>query len=126
MTEEKHCFISNDECSENKGDPLLCLRDQETRVLKKSRFHKATTVAEAILYRADIPDGTTVVLHKTFICNRHFNQLYAQFNPKKNKRCYTCVSISRQNPVSIKQLQYITREQALRIYENFGIKHSCG
>ena len=126
MTQEKHCFISNAECSENKGDPLLCLRDQETRVLKKSRFHKATTVAEAILYRADIPDGTTVVLHKTFICNRHFNQLYAQFNPKKNKRCYTCVSISGQNPASTKQLQYITREQALHIYEKFGIKHSYG
>ena len=71
-------------------------------------------------------DDSKVDLNKTFICGRHFYQLFALFDPKKNKRCYTCGSISGLSPPSTKQLRQITRKMALRIHSLFNLKHSYG
>ena len=55
-----------------------------------------------------------------------FLRLFALFDPKKNKRCYTCESISGLSPPSAKQLRQISRKQALRIHSLFNLKYSCG
>ena len=104
---------------------LICLADR-CKQANKSQFLKVHTEAQAILYRADIKDELKIDLSKTFICDRHFNRLFVQFIPKKNKRCYTCALISGLSPPSTKQLQQISRKYALRIHANFNLKHSYG
>ena len=103
----------------------MCLANQNKK-MNKSQFPKARTEAQAILYRTDTDDESNFDLSKTFVCNPHFNRLFAQFNPKKHKRCYTCASLSGLSPPSTKQLRQISRKYALRIHANFDLKHSYG
>ena len=64
-------------------ETLLCLSDQLKKNTNKSRFPKAHTGVEAIFYRADIANELNINPEKAFIGLRHFNKLFAQFDPKK-------------------------------------------
>jgi hypothetical protein len=119
------CLVNDSECDGNHNIKLMCLADRNKK-LNKSQFPKARTDAQAIIYRADISDESKVDLSKTFICDRHFNLLFAQFNPKKHKWCYTCSSISGLSAPSTKDLRQINRKYALRIHAHFDLKHSYG
>ena len=119
------CLVNNNECSGDKNRTLICLADRRKRA-NKSQFPKAHTEAQTILYRADIKNESKINFSKTFIYDRHFNRLLVQFNPKKNKWCYTCALMSGLSPPSTKQLRQISRKYALRIHANFNLKHSYG
>ena len=119
-------MVNDGECDGDKRDTLLCLSNQLRKNTNKSRFSKARTEVEAFLYPANITNELNVDLEKNFICLRHFNQLFAQFDPKNHKRCYTYASVSRQTPASTKQLRQISRKLAVRIYSSFNVKHSHG
>ena len=125
MAAKMICLVNDSECDGNNNRTLICLADRNKK-LKKPQFPKASIEAQAILYRADIDDESKVDLSKTFICDHHFNRLFAQFNPKKYKRCYTCTSMSGLSPPSTKQLRQISRKYALRIRTHFCLKHSYG
>ena len=125
MAHKRLCLVNDNQCDENKNDQLICLADPHKK-LNKSLFPKAHTQAQAILYRADIEDETKIDLNKSFICARHFNQPFAQFDSNKHKRCSTCPSLSGLSPPSTKSLQQISRKYALRIHTNFNLKHSYG
>ena len=125
MAAKMTCLVNDSECDGNNNRTLICLADRNKK-LKKPQFPKASTEAQAILYRADIDDESKVDLSKTFIFDHHFNRLFAKFNPKKYKRCYTCTSMSGLSPLSTKQLRQISRKYALRIRTHFRLKHSYG
>ena len=125
MAQQRFCLVNDNQCDENKNDQLICLADLHKK-LNKSLFPKAYTQAQAIPYRADIEDETKIDLNKSFICACHFNQLFAQFDSNKHKRCYTCPSLPGLSPPSTKSLRQISRKYALRIHANFNLKHSYG
>ena len=125
MAQKRLCLVNDNQCDENKNDQLICLADLHKK-LNKSLFPKAHTQAQTILYRADIEDKTKIDLNKSFICARHFNQLFTQFDSKKHKRCYTCPPLAGLSPPSTKSLRQISRKYALRIHANFNLKHSYG
>src|SRR4051812_9103575 len=109
MAEKAICLVNDDECNGDKNNTIICLVDRNKKI-SKSQFPKARTEAQAILYRADIDNESKVDLTKTFICGRHFNRLFAQFDPKKYKQCYTCALLSGLSPPSMKQLRQISRK----------------
>jgi hypothetical protein len=125
MATKTTCLINDSDCHSDKNSTLICLVDLNNK-LNKSRFPKARTETQAILYRADSYDESKVDLSKTFICDRHYNRLFAQFDPKKNKQCYTCASMSGLSPPCTKGLRQIGRKYALRIHADFNLKHSYG
>ena len=125
MAEKAICLINDDGCDGDKNNTIICLLDRKKKI-KKSQFPKARTEAQAILYRADIDNDSKVDLSKTFICGRHFNHLFAQFDPRKSKKCYTCASMAGISPPSTKRLRQISRKYALRIHADFRLKHSYG
>ena len=125
MAQKRLCLVNDNQCDENKNDQLICPADLHKK-LNKSLFPKAHRQAQAILYRADIEDETKINLNKSFICVRHFNQLFAQFYSNTHKRCYACPSLSGLSPPSTKSLRQISRKYALRIHANFNLKHSYG
>ncbi|CAF3420316.1 unnamed protein product [Rotaria socialis] len=125
MARVNFCLVNDDECGGDKNGSLICLADINKKI-NKSQFPKTRTIAEAILYRADIEDESKVDLNKTFICDNHFSRLFAQFSPKKHKRCYTCNTLSGLSPPSTKRLRQISRKYAQRIHSNFDLKHSYG
>ena len=83
MTTRVICLVNDGECDGDKRDTLLCLSNQLRKNTNKSRFPKARTEVEALLYPANITNELNVDPEKTFICLRHFNQLFAQFDLKK-------------------------------------------
>ena len=123
MTTKVICLVNDSECDGYKRDTLLCLSNQLKKNTNKSRFPKACTETEAILYRADIANELNIDPEKTFICLRHSHH---NLIPKKHKQCYTCTSIAGQTPASTKQLQQISCKLAVGIYSSFNVKHSYG
>ena len=119
-------MVNDGECDGDKRNTLFCLSNQLKKNTNKSRFPKACTEIEDILYPADIANELNIDLEKTFICLHHLNQLFAQFDPIKHKRCYICASISGQTPATTKQHRQISRKLAVRIYSSFKVKHSYG
>ena len=119
------CLVNDSECDGNSSRTLICLADRSKK-LEKPQFPKGSAEVQAILYRADVDDEQKVDLSKTFICDHHFNRLFAQSTSEKYKRCYTCASMSGLSPLSAKQLRQISRKHALRIRGHLRLKHLYG
>ena len=50
------CLVNDSECGGDKRDKVPCLSNQLTKNANKSRFSKARTEFQAILYQADTPN----------------------------------------------------------------------
>ena len=111
-----------------RGNDFVCLNNLISNEINKSRFLNASTVVEAILYRADVAGADIVKIDKkkTFVCRSHYNRLYAKFDPKKNKQCYTCIPFFQKIKASKSNLFNIDRRRSQLILADYGLKYSYG